>query len=560
LAYDGGVGSVTGRRRGRGLVPSFEDPVPLEMFRAIGRVRFYATSILLLLDLAIGIDPSMGGIAPAWYWYTFAPVCAFLAIDASLGLWMWKRPPAVATMVRVTRGLVVGEILANVAAQWFFDTVHTHLLALTLVVVLGYRFFFDFRTGLWALATALVATWVVVALEMVHAIPIAPGLIGGIPPAQALPSMRAGEAAFLSIAYVLGFLIANLAVARLSHKEQALRLLRENLAAVDPARVGTHTGRTLCERYELGRLLGAGGMGEVYEGRHVRTGRRVAVKLLHRHLAQSGELVARFRREAEVTGALGSTHVVRILDVDDDDGQPFLVLEYLDGESLGARIARGGGLPPADVADIVAQVAEGLDAAHAAGVVHRDLKPDNVFLARTAHGAIAKILDFGISKIQGDATAITREIALLGTPDFMAPEQTHGGGAVGPAADRFALGAIAYTALTGTRPFAAQSIPGVLRAIAEDEPVPPSERVPGLPAAVDDVLAIAMSKRPDQRFGSAAELAEALAAAIGGEPSAELAARAAALVRGRRVSAAEAASRARAASEADTMAASTTQG
>jgi hypothetical protein len=544
-----------GRRFLGGLLPAFEDPVPIEMYRAIARIRFFASSFLIAMDLALAVNPERGGMRPDVYWYGIGTAMVMLAIDAVAGLWMWRRPPSVATMARANRVLAVLDLAQLVMLCWFTNTVHSHLVAFAVVLVLSYRFFFDVRTGLIALGTAVVGMWTVVFLENAHVLPVAPGLIGGVPPSDLNDGMRAGAMIFITTALVVGFLLANLAVARLSHKEHALRLLRENLAAIDPARMGVHSGRTLRGRYELRRVLGAGGMGEVYEGRHTGTGRRVAVKMLHRHLAQSGELVARFRREAEVTGALGSAHVVQILDVDEDDGQPFLVLEYLDGESLGARLTRGGAMPPAEVAEVIAQVAEGIDAAHAAGIVHRDLKPDNVFLAVGDEGVVAKILDFGISKIQGDATAITREIALLGTPDFMAPEQTRGDGQVGPAADRFALGAIAYTALTGVRPFAAGTIPNVLRSIVEDEPVPATERVPSLPRALDDALAIAMAKRPGERFATGAELARALGAAARGDELPDLASRARTISRGRRTSVADEVERDRAAQHASTVSA-----
>jgi eukaryotic-like serine/threonine-protein kinase len=322
-------------------------------------------------------------------------------------------------------------------------------------------------------------------------------------------------------------------VARLPHKDRAIRILRETLAASGSVDVGRHTGRTLGDRYIVGSLLGAGGMGEVYRGQHRRTGRPVAIKILHPHLVENDTLLARFGREAQITGRLGSDHIVEILDIDEDDGQPFLVLELLEGEDLAACIGREGAQPLAVVTEWIAQIAAGLEVAHRAGVIHRDLKPGNVFLCRRAGKPVVKVLDFGISKIQADVTAVTQELALIGTPSFMAPEQATGQATeVGTRTDIFALGGIAYFALTGERPFQASSVPALLRRICDEEPVPVTELRPELGPAVADVLAVALAKYPEQRYASVTEFAAALRQAAAGESVDALAARAAAIHRG----------------------------
>jgi serine/threonine-protein kinase len=221
---------------------------------------------------------------------------------------------------------------------------------------------------------------------------------------------------------------------------------------------------------------------------------------------------------------------VGVIDVDEDDGLPFLVLELIEGASLAARIHEGP-LPLAEAGVVFEQLARGLDIAHAANVIHRDLKPANVFLCpRQAGGVVVKILDFGLSKFAGHASAITREVEVLGTPDFMSPEQAVGNtDAIGAASDVFSLGSLIYVALTGKRPFDASSVPAVLRKICEEDPTPAHEVRPELPAAVSSVLAVAMAKDPKQRYTTAKELARDLSAALAGTVDLALADRARAL-------------------------------
>jgi len=338
----------------------------------------------------------------------------------------------------------------------------------------------------------------------------------------------------LTVSMLLTFVLSNWAVARMRFKELTIRHLREQLSAAEAGQLGQHSGRTLADTYVVGGLLGTGGMGEVYAGEHRRTHRKVAVKMLHPHLAADPQILARFRREAEAIGRLGSEHIVEILDVGQDDGQPFLVLELLDGENLGVRIERGP-LDLATVVEVVRQLALGLDAAHRAGVVHRDLKPENVYLCRRDDGSLlVKILDFGVSKVRDKATAITREVALLGTPDYMSPEQAVGlTEDIDERSDLFSLGGIVYAAVTGRRPFIASSMPAQLRRICDEEPLPIEELRPDAPAGVAAVVAIAMAKRPEQRYESASLLAADLAAAIAGTLAPEVVARAATVERGR---------------------------
>lgn len=287
-------------------------------------------------------------------------------------------------------------------------------------------------------------------------------------------------------------------------------------------------GQVLGGAYRVVRELDAGGMGRVYEAEHVRLNRRLAVKIMAGHLAQDPNALARFHREAEIISQLEHPHIVQVVDFDTTpEGQPFLVMEYLRGISLEARLQRERVLPIAQAIKIATQAAAGLSAAHAVEVVHRDLKPANVFLVDGGASGwpdqvFIKLLDFGISKRAGHSRGLTGEFDILGTPDYMAPEQALGKtAAVDHRGDQFALAVITYEMLTGVLPFAADEVMDVLQRVIRDTPSAPSAHRADLPRDVDTVILQALSKRPEDRFLNIAEFAEALNIAGGhyGRPS-----------------------------------------
>lgn len=273
------------------------------------------------------------------------------------------------------------------------------------------------------------------------------------------------------------------------------------------------SGTLLGGRYRLVSRLGKGGMGEVWEAVQEGLGRRVAVKVLLPELVHEPELLARFQREAQAAASLGHPNIVQTTDFVSVPGEPpCLVMELLSGQSF-ARAIEGGPMGEARVAFIAMQLLEALAVAHRAGIVHRDIKPDNVFLTSIAGvDDIVRVLDFGIAKLYGETEApkLTMTGAVMGTPQYMAPEQARGL-AVDARTDLFAVGTCMYQALTGRLPFAGNSFNALLFAIAE-EAAPP---VASLRANVDPRLAAivdrAMAKDPSQRFASADEMRGALA-------------------------------------------------
>src|SRR5262245_23348996 len=261
--------------------------------------------------------------------------------------------------------------------------------------------------------------------------------------------------------------------------------------------------------YRIARLLGAGGMGRVYLGVQPTIGSRVAIKVLSRECAQSPELVERFFAEARAVNLIRHEGIVNVLDFTKmPDGRPAIVMEYLDGAPLSAIIEAVGPLPLGGLARIVGEALDALAASHAKAVIHRDLKPDNIFVTQTGH---AKVLDFGIAKLTVEL-ARTQAGALLGTPFYMAPEQATAS-AVDARTDVYSVGVILFEGVTGQKPFAAQTLYSLLRQQVEATPPAPRTLRPDLPPAYEAVILRALQKDPAGRFGSAKEMALALHAA-----------------------------------------------
>jgi serine/threonine protein kinase len=289
-------------------------------------------------------------------------------------------------------------------------------------------------------------------------------------------------------------------------------------AADDP-----FVGRILGGRYALERVLGRGGMGVVYEARHVSLQRRVAVKVLRSDLSRDPEALQRFEREALAAAAIGNPHIVDVLDFGyGTDGEAYLVMECLDGEALSARLQRQGPLPEAAALRIARQVAEALGAAHRKGIVHRDLKSDNVLLVTRDGEDFVKVVDFGISKVHEDAEGrapITRDGVILGTPRYMAPEQCTDGAAADHRVDLYALGCILFEMLTGAVPFTGRTAVEVMfKQVHAEAPSLASAGVDAQPAVAAAVARL-LAKDPDARFPDAETLLAALPDPDGPSPA-----------------------------------------
>ncbi|HSK01758.1 MAG TPA: serine/threonine-protein kinase, partial [Kofleriaceae bacterium] len=308
-----------------------------------------------------------------------------------------------------------------------------------------------------------------------------------------------------------------------AHREALLNEAREELQrALRPGR-GRFTEQAL-GAYQLGAVIGRGAMGEVYESVDPRTNARVAIKLLAQASLANTNHVLRFLRELRTAAAIDSPHVVKVLEVGERP-VPYLVMERLEGQTLAEILRARRALSPDEVVELIAQVGAGITAAAAAGVVHRDLKPQNLF----RHRGTWKILDFGVARAIDSGDTLTAG-HVVGTPSYMAPEQASGD-PVDHGTDLYALAAIAYRALTGHPPYAAGELAETLYRVVHTRPRRPTELAPHLPAAIDHVLAIGLARRPEDRFRSAAELAAALASALGARLAPELRSRGEALAR-----------------------------
>jgi serine/threonine-protein kinase len=265
--------------------------------------------------------------------------------------------------------------------------------------------------------------------------------------------------------------------------------------------------------YVLHERIGRGAMGEVYAAKHAQSGTMAAVKLLQPSMQDNSVLMERFHREGDAAAKLRAPNVVEIYELGSmSDGAPYLAMELLRGHDLSWHLRRRGQLSLDEVLSLVEHVAEGLEAARAAGVVHRDLKPQNLFLAQQTNAApMWKILDFGVSRLADSGGTLTKDV-IVGTPGYMSPEQAAGTTATHQS-DLFSFGAVVYRALTGAPPFQGEDTPQTLYQVVYKNPPCPSSLLRGLPPDLDLVLAVALAKAPPDRFASAREMARAMHAA-----------------------------------------------
>jgi serine/threonine-protein kinase len=290
---------------------------------------------------------------------------------------------------------------------------------------------------------------------------------------------------------------------------------------VPPNPEDARVGRMLCQRYQVRRVVADGGMGRVYEALDMQGDARVAVKVLHPDVARDDVAVERFKREFEVSKLLPHGHIVEVRDFSGTEDQSYaLVMEFLDGEELRNILKRDKALTPERLVRMLSQVAIGLDEAHKKQLVHRDLKPDNLFLCGTHEGDVVKVLDFGSVK---DKSSLAKKLTVVGTtigsPYYMAPEQAQALDTLDARADVWGLAAIAYECITGSVPFKGANGPSILLAILTKDPEPPTRAGTGgkmpIPPGLDDVMEVALAKNPQIRTRTVGALADDVGHAYG---------------------------------------------
>ncbi|PWT82642.1 MAG: hypothetical protein C5B44_01815 [Acidobacteria bacterium] len=276
-------------------------------------------------------------------------------------------------------------------------------------------------------------------------------------------------------------------------------------------------GQTLAGKYRIDEKISEGGMGSVYRGTHMLMEKTVAVKVLRPSLAADEKIVARFSREARAASRISHPHALSVTDFGEDEGRVFLVMEYLQGRTLKEIFRSEGPMTLSRVVDIVKQVGGALDAAHAQGVVHRDLKSDNIMLLSSVSGDYAKVLDFGIAKINepedGYDVDLTAPNLVIGTPQYMSPEQCSHSGKIDARSDIYSLGIIVYEMLVGHVPFTAESPTAIMLKQMQDAPPSVLTERADLPMGVAHVIARALSKRPEDRYQRAGDMVEDLSIA-----------------------------------------------
>src|SRR6266540_2515765 len=280
---------------------------------------------------------------------------------------------------------------------------------------------------------------------------------------------------------------------------------------------GVREGDVLAQKYHVERVLGAGGMGVVVLAHHLKLDERVAIKFLHADALDNAEAVARFEREARNAVKIKNEHVARVIDVGNlENGAPYMVMEYLEGEDLDAWVRQRGPLPVEQAVDFVLQALEAIADAHALGIVHRDLKPANLFCVRRNDGLFSiKVLDFGISKVTGihasGAAGMTKTATMMGSPYYMSPEQLESARSVDTRTDIWAIGIVLYELLAGRVPFSGETLPEIVVKIVSHPLEPLRGRRPDVPQELEAVIGRCLEKDRTKRYANVAELAHALA-------------------------------------------------
>jgi serine/threonine-protein kinase len=489
------------------------------------RARGFARVVVLLAASGLVAQFVLGG--PAWLRVTFSVALTALAVIAGRTWWVARQPLDYAPQVARTFG--AASAVASLVVAWYLGV----LSPAPMLVVLGVSFFAMSDDRLTAFGVPAVAAGGYFVLAGLVTLGVLPD--DGLMPALAVDAAPR-YAAVVLVPAVMGLAVWQARITRratLEALDRAVAAMREMrtreaqleeanrdldfLMRVQAGRAGPYTGLS-AGRYLVRHLIARGAMGEVYAATDTESGEDAAIKVLQSNMLGDDQLVARFVREGEAASQLVGPNIVTVHEVGTigANGAPYIAMELLRGHDLGWHLRQRGALPLDEVVALAEQVAQALEAARKAGVVHRDLKPQNLFLAQQhAAAPVWKILDFGVSRLAGTTGTLTMDM-IVGTPGYMSPEQAAGGREVTHRSDVFSFGAVLYRALSGQPPFSGPDTPQILYQVVYKNPTRPSQLVPGLPADVEMVVAIAMAKDPGERFASAIEMAEALRAAAKG--------------------------------------------
>ena len=487
----------------------------------------FASAFTALLVLFLGGDPFAARV------HSIALACS--AVITGAYCIVFRNPAHYRPMIALVIVVLTIVVLLTGYYYWGIFSAYAAVVPMTIYVASNAT-----GTPAQALAGTLIAVLAQssFALATVFGWIEARGLVDNVRGSQTTALIAVGLIQMLTIgAGLLGLDVKKSTKKVIEEHDRALRQLAQRDAqlaearqeAVEARRVGAgapgrFTDRTLGD-YRLGEVLGRGSMGEVYAATRIDNGAPVAVKVLASHLLQDARAYDRFQREAAMLLTVSSPNIVRVLGVSTSDASvPYVAMERLVGIDLASMIKQRNVLPLGEVVDIVKQLAAGLDAAHRAGVIHRDLKPLNVFAVGEEGFRTWKLLDFGIAKWVDSEGSLTKD-NILGTPSYMAPEQATGA-KLDARSDIYSLGVIAYRLLTGTPAVVPGEVHAMLHEVAFKTPVRPSDLADVSPQ-VESVLAIALAKHRDDRFATAPELAAALEAAAQGALSPVLRERAA---------------------------------
>jgi len=511
---------MTGREILRqAFLPGPHEPWPSgQRLRWIYIGRLWVLPLTMLGNLGLWLNLRADPLARHWVADLFIVANDTLLLASWLATVLFMRRAGRASRNALIFGAVVEQLTAVIWIQ-MTGTVTSYFLGTLGVLGLLYRVLGNYWTGLLAGTTGFLGIFGAYALEEAGVLPRSSIFTGDIG-ANLLPEVYR-QTAFISVlgASIVGFVGTNLLARALERGRAELADARAELAAiVDEARLGRLSG-TRVGTYQLGELLGRGGMGEVYEARHGK--RALAIKVLHHHLGADTSARSRFRREAELVRRLPGSVSAAVIEVGTTpDGAEFIAMERLPGEDLGAALRRRGRLELDEAVTLIASIAHAVDEAHRANIIHRDLKPSNIILVVGAIHQV-RVLDFGIARLYEASTrgTLTETSVILGSPGYMPPEQALGQHErVGPAADVYALGAIAYRAITGEPAFPSRNPLAAIHEAIHHVPPPPTAIVPGLPPGVDVAIAVALAKDARARYTHAGDLAHDLERARNGDP------------------------------------------